>query len=538
MASPPISGSTPRFSDANACKQWLNALPLTNVPLVHATLTAQLELLNRTTIAPLERLKISELLRNQVAFVQMEMARKYLGKPLPLETAERDTWNSVDGLWAAMSAAYRLSLQDCVEDGSDIARHVTLIAHRCLRYTGLRMMENCRIYREPGKALWRQAHELFALAEQRGFAADAVKDSLNEQSDSTSCTAAYAQILLTHLADPYRLTSEQLNLLDRWLDKWAVRVTVATQPPEHAALPQVAVDLAGTAAPHVVREGQGQTLAKPRYLDMERLAATFQKRIKRLRKGGDPVELGLGKDCTPRDCENLLVTLYQHWCQAAPAKRDFTRRAGADKAQTALGMAAIHFFLGGEQPFKQPGEKEKLSQREIHDLQFFGRISEKTEKHHVSQLGFGLETWQIQDESALGFRLIRPDQDGMRIRLKQLIAVRPTDSSAYALGVIKWLIFPLDGGLHIGVRILPGLSLAVAARPLPLIMDAANKYTQAFLLSDMPVLREAASLVLPPGWFGPGRLVEIRGKESQTVKLLTLIEKGNDYERVGFERQA
>lgn len=535
MTSPP--GATPRFSDANACKQWLKDLPLTNVPLVHATLTAQLELLNRSTsIAPLERLKISELLRSPVAFVQTEMARKYLGKPVPLETAERGAWSSVDSLWVAMDAAYYLSLQNCREDGSEVARHAALITHRCLRYTGLRMMEHCRIYREPGKALWRQAHELFALAEQRGYALDAVKDSLNEQGDSTHCTAAYTHILLTHLADPYRLTPEQFNLLDRWLDKWAVRVTVAIQPPEHAALPLVAVDLAGAAAPGMVHEGQAPASVNTRYLDMERIAASFQKRIKRLKKGADPVELGLGKDCTPRDCESLLVTLYQHWCQAAPAKRDFARRAGADKAQTALGMAAIHFFLGGEQPFKQPDEKEKLSQREIHDLQFFGRISEKTEKLHVSQLGFGLETWQIQDESALGFRLIRPDQDGMRIRLNQLIAVRPADSSSYALGAIKWLISPLDGGLHIGVRILPGLSLAVAARPLPLIADAANKYTQAFALSDMPVLREAASLVLPPGWFSPGRLVEIRSAESQTVKLLTLIEKGSDFERVGFER--
>jgi len=369
MTSPPIP--VPHFSDANACKQWLKDLPLTNVPLVHATLTAQLELLNRTSIAPRERLKISELLRDPVAFVQAELARKYLGRPLPLETAERDTWNSVDGLWAAMGAAYRLCLQDCLNGGSDIALHAALITHRCLRYTGLRVMENCRVYRQPGKDLWRQAHELFALAEQRGFTPDAVKDSLNEQSDSTTCTAAYAQILLTYLADPYHLMPEQLDLLDRWLDKWAVRITVATHPPEQASLPLVAVDLAGTAAPRLVREGQTLALASPRYLDTERIAVTFLKRIKRLKKGDDPAELGLGKDCAPRDCESLLVTLYQHWCQAAPAKRDFTRRAGADKAQTALGMAAIHFFLGGEQPFKQPGEKEKLSQREIHDLQFF-----------------------------------------------------------------------------------------------------------------------------------------------------------------------
>jgi len=278
-------------------------------------------------------------------------------------------------------------------------------------------------------------------------------------------------------------------------------------------------------------------MANLRYLDTDRLATTFRKRIKQLRKNTDPAALGLGEDCVQPDCEALLAVLYKHWFESAPKRRNFTRHPGADKAYVVLGMAAIHFFLGGEKPFKQPGEIEKLSKREIEDLQFFGRISDQTEKLHISQLGFGLETWQIQDESALGFRLARPDEGGMRISLKQLIAIRPADSHTYALGVIKWLVFPLDGGINIGIRILPGAPHPIAVRPVSLIEDAAGKYVQSFLLPDMPVLKETASLVLPLGWFAPGRQVEIHtGEESITVRLHSLIEKGGDYERVGFVR--
>lgn len=526
----PESGPAPRFIDANSCKQWLKVLPLTNLPLAHATLTAQLELLNRAPIASLERLKINELLRDPVAFVQQGLARKYAGKPLPLEEAHHNTWKSVVGLWAAMGAAYRLCLEDCQKGDREVAGHAALITHRCLRYTGLQMMEHYRAYREIGKELWQQAHELYALAEQQDYASRPVMDSLNKEIDATSCTAAYAQILLADLADPYRLTSRQLDLLDRWLDKWAVRATVVALPPEDTSLSLVSVDLAGSAPPVIVRDGQTQ--ASPRYLDLDRIATTFRKRIKQLRKGENPAALGLGVDCQQPDCEALLTTLYQHWCEATAKRRSFTRHLGTDNAQVALGVAAIHFFLGGEKPFRQPGEKEKLSRREIEDLQFFGRISEQAEKLRLSQLGFALETWQIQDESALGFRLVR-GEEGMRVSQKQLIAVRPADSSTYALGVIKWLIFPRDG-LHVGIRILPGAPLAIAARQVALL-DTANKYVQAFLLPDMPVLRETASLVLPPGWFAPGRLVEIcAAEEMLTVQLHTLIEKGCDYERVGF----
>lgn len=531
----PEPAQSPLFSDAITCRQWLKTLPLTNVPLAHAALTAQVELLNRIPLAPLERLKINELLREPIAFVQLEMAKKYLGKPLPLETVQLNHWNSVVGLWATLGAAYRLSLQACLEGDSSVAAHAALITQRCLRYTGLQLLEHYRIYREIEKGEWQQAHELYALAEQQGYAMDVVRDSLNKQTDSATCASSYAQILLTNLADPYRLTPRQLSLLERWLDKWGVRVTIAAAPPEDASLSLIGVDLASSAPPVVVRDSI--KLANPRYLDTDRLAITFRKRIKQLRKNEDPAALGLGDDCVQPDCEALLTVLYQHWCEFAPKRRNFNRRPGGDKAQAALGMAAIHFFLGREKPFKQPGEKEKFSKREIEDLQFFGRISDQTEKLHISQLGFGLETWQIQDEGALGFRLARPDKGGMRISLKQLIAIRPASSNIYALGVIKWLIFPTNDGLNIGVRILPGAPLAIAVRPVSLMTDATGKYVQSFLLPDMPVLKETANLVLPPGWFAPGRLVEIHtGEESMTVKLHNLIEKGSDYERVGFVR--
>lgn len=528
----PDPAHTPQFSDARACRQWLAALPLTNIALAHTALTAQLEQLNRAAISPLERLKISELLREPVAFVQQEMAKKYVEKPLPFEAGQRHAWNSVAALWAALDEAYRLSLRACLEGDQGVAGHIALLTQRRLRYVGLQMMERYRAQREVERGLWQQAHELYALAERQDYALHAIQDGLNTQAEATTCSAAYAQILLADLADPYSLTARQLVLLERWLDKWALRATLAAAPPDGGALAVVGVDLGSAAGPAMI--ANGQTLDYPRYLDTEQIALTFRKRIKRLRKGESPAALGLGEGCAAPDCEALLASLYQRWCEAAPKRRLFTRPSGADQAHVALGMAAIHFFLGGEQAFKPPGEKEKLSQREIEDLQFFGRISEQTEKRQLSELGFTLETWRIRDESAPGLRLLRAAENGMRLSRKKLVAVRPTDSSAYALGIIERLLLTLDDGLDIGVRLLPGAPLAIAARPAPLAGEAASKHVQAFLLPDMPVLGEAASAVLPAGWFAPGRRVEIHGAAPRAVRLISLIESGSDYERVEF----
>lgn len=534
MTSTPLPQSSQQpvpFGDAAGCKLWLKNLPLTHVVLAHSTLAAQLELVNRSPLPALERLKISELLREPVAFLQSEMAKKYLGRPVPFEEAQHHIWNSVAGLWATMDAAYGLSLQSCLEDDREVTPHIALITQRRLHYTARRMLEHYRAYREIGADLWRQAHELHAMAQQQGYAERAVKDSLGEHADSVTCSAVYARMLLTDLADPYRLTSRQLAQIDRWLEKWAARATVVATTPDATAPARILIDPAGSSGPVILDHGRA-----PFYLDTNRFATTFHKRIKLLRKGESPAALGLGDDCARTDCEALLTDLCRRWFEIAPRHRSFTRRHGVNKAQAALGMAAIHFFVSGEKPFRQPGEQEKLSKREIEDLQFYGRISDQTEKLHASQLGFALETWQIQDESALGFHLARTDQEGLRIVPNQLIVVRPADSAAYLLGTIKWLTFPADQGFHVGVRLLPGAPLAIAAHPLALLADAANKFTQAFLLPDMPVLRETTSLILPLGWFSPGKLVEIQEKERITVKLLSLVEKGGDYERVRFVR--
>ena len=269
MSSLPLPESAlaqpPQFSNANACKQWLKILPLTNATLAHTTLSAQINLLNRAPIPVLERLKISELLRDPVVFVQQELAKKYSAKPLPLEAAQHHAWSSVAGLWAAMGSAYQLALQACLEGNPNVVTHIALITHRCLRYLGLQMTEHYRAHREIEPKLWQQAHQLYTLAEQQNYSAQAVKDSLNSQCEATTCSAAYAQILLISLANPYHLTARQLALLERWLDKWAVRVAVVATPPiypdSHATLVQLGVDLDAATGPVATRRaGVGRRL--------------------------------------------------------------------------------------------------------------------------------------------------------------------------------------------------------------------------------------------------------------------------------------
>ena len=156
---PSASVSTPlQFTDSASCKRWIEQLTLTNVQLTQQALTAQLASLSAAHIAPLERLKILEALREPVYFVQGESSKRYAGRPLPLEEGETVVWNNVIALWQETSQNYQQCLRAYREGDLAIAPHAALITMRCLRLLGSKLLDYYRIYRQPPGRLWRALH--------------------------------------------------------------------------------------------------------------------------------------------------------------------------------------------------------------------------------------------------------------------------------------------------------------------------------------------------------------------------------------------
>ena len=219
-----------QFADSASCKRWIEQLTLTNVQLTQQVLTGQLASLGAAQLAPLERLKILEALREPVHFVQGESSKRYAGRPLPLEDGEAAMWNNVIALWQEMSHNYQQCLRAYREGDLAIAPHAALITMRCLRLLGCQMLDHYRVYRQPPGALWRALHELYSFAESHGFARIRVQDSFSKRDPDSSCAESYVQVLLAHLANPFALSVRQMAFVSRWLERWATLIGLATQP--------------------------------------------------------------------------------------------------------------------------------------------------------------------------------------------------------------------------------------------------------------------------------------------------------------------
>jgi len=142
------------------------------------------------------------------------------------------------------------------------------------------------------------------------------------------------------------------------------------------------------------------------------------------------------------------------------------------------------------------------------------------------------ERWQVRNESANGMQLARPLHEGARISLQQLLAVNL--GGRYFVGVIRWLQQE-ETQVVAGVRLMPGAPQAAAVRPVDMVNAGRRSWTECLWLPAAPSLKAHPALLLPVGWFRPGRLVEWwDGQTTRKIRLETVVERGVDFERVQY----
>lgn len=517
--------------DGNNCRKILAALPVTNVPLARDTLQALLLALRRSPIPVADYLEVLELARAPLAFLQDETSRRYAAQPLPPEPAERQAFDRVVDLWRLMAAAYAQVAQLGGGDPAMQAK-LALICQRCIHYAGRALTEHFRARRTPAPGLWLDLHGYYDTAEDWGLANETVAEPLGKGDRMATCAGTYAVVLLADLANPYSRTPRELG----WILEWAARFApyaAVVRPDEEAGGRGFGIDLMqdrGTLPVDVLPDRPSARL-----LVTSRIAPRLRKILDRLKQGEPTARLGLGKDCPPQLAGRLLVQLYRPWCLAAHPRR-FERIRAHGELPVAYGFEAIHYFVS-EREFVQPDHVRLYSRAEMDALWTFRNQLDPAQPLalRTAQLGFALDRWEVSDKSMNGFRAHR-GAAGPRIEHGQLVCLKPPGGEGFVLGQISWLMLEADDSLQAGIHILPGRPQAACVRPVGLGVSASAKYVPAFLLPEVPILKEPASLVTPAGWFQPNRVVEIYLDGRLTIRLTRRLTQGANFERCAFER--
>lgn len=535
---PDIDTSLPiEFADARGFKDWLKLVPMINIRQAHTDTLDTLTRLNRSAVLPIERLKMLELLREPVSLLQDENAKRYFGKPFPLAPQEDAVWLANIQLWMAMSVGYRRCWQAANRGDVMVIEHKALLSQRALRYTALAIREHHLAYRVVPTDLWANLFALYRLSIDDDIAGKTVKDSLNKQTEISSPSAAFIQALLLAGANPSGMPVRQLLWTDRLLDRWSNQATLSAVAPANIERGILAVDL--TVPGELQRLDHTPEGNNWCFLDIDAIGKSIKKRVKYLRAGESPAQLGLGEEYAAANVEANLTSLYQEWCDIQTDRGNARRpsRDDAPLAQVCLGLSGCHFAVSGV-AFTQPEETVEVRGRAIADFQLFGGQAQHLASANAASKAIEaapeVESWQVHNESAMGFRLERNEAGG-RINHSQLVSVRPRPGQAVMLGSVRWLLQGSQGEIIMGVRALPGLPVAVGIRATGL-NTFSNKFTPAMLLPRMPALQTQPSLIVPVTWYKTGRILEVHiDGQIKKVKLDQLIERGQDFERVSIQ---
>jgi hypothetical protein len=148
------------------------------------------------------------------------------------------------------------------------------------------------------------------------------------------------------------------------------------------------------------------------------------------------------------------------------------------------------------------------------------------------------ESWTVEDKSESGLGAMVSEPQGHWIRVGQLIGIRRDEGVTWAVGIVRRVTSDEEGNRHVGVEVLSDGGAAVTVLPAATSErdeDVGPDGEICVLLSSSSMQAGEVTLLMQPGWFRPGRVLEMRAYDRRYLLTpLGLSEKGEDFELVRF----
>jgi hypothetical protein len=513
------------FSDADSAKKWANSLPLTSVALVCETVQGQLTALSATAFPARERATIAEVLRDLIAHLHTELARRYAGKGQPAVDRELEAAEHAIALWQGLWEQYSACLKPLLEGDPELAGVKAKILQRGA-YVGKQLiLVHGLARRSVPKTVWHELHAYFRLAEMLECAVTSVSDNLIPDAVGISCYSTYSHALLLGLADPCAMSIKQIELTDRWLAMWARKVFPYARQRESEG-PIVLVDLDGGSGAALVASAPANGGESLRFGYPGKLATSVRGRLKRLQTDSNPAELQLGHDCSAEQCTTLLGYLDSRWYQLP---RRAPEGPSGPVELCAGGLPAAHFRVSGRS-FDRKDPAKPMSFGEVQQLHAAPPVEDYDRGREEAEREWRWERW----EGTVGAReavLVRSSDALHRWSLEQLAIARCGGRTR--VGTVSRVALDGPADLGLTLKLWSAVPKALALRALS-AAGSEDAPLPALLLDETP--DDKASLVLPPRTFNPSRVLRsVDAPSERRFRLVRLLQRGLDFERVAFE---
>jgi hypothetical protein len=519
-------------------EQWLSELPLLNIAETSRRVLSHLNIYNRIALEAPLRLQLLELHRYAVNQLGNELAKQYIGLPLPLPDKNKTVAEQHRQFQIEMAFGYKWVVIDALKvQAGPVAPGAPALAkdklalaiQRAIHYLGETLVLSYESYAPLPLGTWRELHALYRHAERLGLQDIEQPDLCNAALQKSSPAMAYKQALLLDLADPYHLSARQVDKITRYLDRWAGLATILPAPGAFDPTCQFLIDLnndrAGIAYTADTELGQTEPY---RLLNTVELARKVHEQLIQLRHGETPELDGLDAGVF-RDGYETLRRLINAW--GLHPKRAFRRsaRPGAE-LRVAIGIDGINYWLNG-------GSKFVVSSTFVGPLPQRTQIGAEDHRRQVRITAEHLDytSWNVLDESAGGFSLAKKGQIRTRVRVGDIVATRAAGDTGWSIAAIRWARSASPSSIEIGLQRIAPNGEAVVIKTVS-ESGAESDFLPALRLPEVPAVKEPATLITHCGVYRPDREIYMdNGYRLYKLRLRSLLESTSAYERFEYE---
>lgn len=495
--------------------QFIQALPLANPLEAASRLLEEMQILNRQKVAPDSRVKALEIYRPALIGITESLTAQFWNAPLPLAAPAKKHASAAEALWLELGYGYKLALIDQQSKlfslGGSKSNALGIV--RAMEAMSQLAMVYYQTYSTLPSSVWGDLHQLYLLA---------IRESLQNIEISTdvihkktaSANLIYKQALLMSLADPQHLAPNDIRLVDDYIRRNADRSQLQGLglPANPAGIFLINLDSENPPIPYVKNKEEVDASSDILFITMD-LARLVHKHMQSL-QAGEPINNGeLPENATDPRYLDILTYLIKHW--GATPKRVFNRSRKSDGVELGIGMAATHYFIGGENYYAGPSDPYDLTE-----------ITSKA----TSNQAFKASRWQVLNISAGGMALRKFPNAEVNVRVGELLSVKNGAADHWSVGVLRWANHNEQQQLDVGAQLIAPEAHAAGAR----IVNQ-TKFEPVLLLPGLTALKQAPSIVAACGTYSPARVMELDEAGKITRVMITrLVERTGSFERFNF----
>lgn len=507
----PISFKLPELEDnpvllaetrASKINEFIRNLPFSDPTKAASDLIEELQILNRQKIAYSNRVNALEAYRIAAIQISEALIPQFSYASLPISKNQKDYAETAVRLWQEIAYGYKWALIDLQNKIIYSDKSAALVIQRAIHAIKETAFIDYLTYQTPSQSTWAELHQLYFCALQQNAQALVINENL-AGSEESSVDDVYTQVLLLALANPHRLSSQDIIKTNAYLSKVSHAAKLSPIGFIESNVGVFLIELDGNKPPTPYAKNHGEPNGET---DLLLLTAEVAKRIhthlKRLQEGSLPSDGSLPSNALNGTYEDLLTHLITHFGKSP--LRVFSRAKQNDGIELGIGIYDAHYFAP--------------------------KIGNDYKNLVVKSAAIKPSRWQILNTGAGGYALRKFNSSQVSMQVGDIAAIKNNETLIWELGVIRWASINELDQLDIGFELISPSVKAITIQSKKTTVEI-----KGLLLPELSALKQQASFIAPREELSLGETVAlIEDHEKTTVLVTKLIERTATFERYQY----